>query len=99
MAKTDKPNPWRYAHMGAEFAGAALVLALVGWYIDRRYGSEPWGAVTGASVGFAGGLYLFIKDALKANRENAEAWKQSESPSQDPPSKTSNPDSEREREP
>lgn len=99
MAKSEKPNPWRYAHMGMEFAGAALVLALVGWFIDSRYGSEPWGAVTGATVGFAGGLYLFIKDAIQANRENAAAWKRSKSQTQAPPSTTPDANAERDAEP
>ena len=92
MADNGKPNPWRYAHMGLEFAGAALVLALVGWFIDGRYDTRPWGAVTGATVGFAGGMYLFIKDALQANRENAADYKNSKS-------ETRNPKSERDREP
>ena len=70
MADPKQPNPWRYAHMGLEFAGAALVLTLVGWYVDRTWGTRPWGAVIGACLGFTGGMYLFIKDALKANRES-----------------------------
>jgi F0F1-type ATP synthase assembly protein I len=68
MARNPQPNPWRFAHMGMEFAGAALVLALVGYYIDSRIGSRPWGAVIGATAGFTGGMYLFIKEALRANR-------------------------------
>ena len=69
MVEPKQPNPWRSTHMGLEFAGAALVMTLVGYYIDQRYGSKPWGVLIGASVGFAGGMYLFIKEALKANRE------------------------------
>lgn len=68
MAQQKNPNPWRYAHMGLEFSGAVLVLTLVGWYVDRQYGTRPWGAVIGATLGFSGGMYLFIKEALKAVR-------------------------------
>jgi len=71
MDKPNTPNPWRSAHMGLEFAGAALVMTLVGYYIDLRYESKPWGALIGATVGFAGGMYLFIKEALRANRESS----------------------------
>lgn len=71
MADPNRNNPWRSVHMGLEFAGAALVLALVGYYIDTKYGSGPWGALIGASVGFTGGMYLFIKEALRATRESS----------------------------
>ena len=63
-----QPNPWRMAHMGLELAGAVLVFGLVGWYVDHKMGSEPWGLGIGLFVGFVGGMYLFIKEALKANR-------------------------------
>lgn len=63
-----EPNPWRLAHMGLEFAGAVVVLAAVGWFIDRRAGTEPWGVIIGTVIGAAGGLYLFIKEALRLNR-------------------------------
>ena len=53
MAEPNRQNPYRSMHMGLEFAGAALVMALVGYYIDTQYGSKPWGALTGATVGFA----------------------------------------------
>ena len=71
MGEPNRNNPWRSAHMGLEFAGAALVMTFVGYYIDLRYGSKPWGAVIGATVGFTGGMYLFIKQALRANRESS----------------------------
>lgn len=71
MVEPNRNNPWRSVHMGLEFAGAALVLALIGYYIDTRYGSKPWGAMIGATVGFTGGMYLFIKEALKATRESS----------------------------
>lgn len=64
-------NMWRMAHMGLEFAGAMVVLALIGWLVDRRYGTAPIFALIGGGVGFTGGMYLFIKAALKANRANA----------------------------
>ena len=55
--------------MGLEFAGAALLLALVGYYIDRQAGTQPWGAVIGLGIGLVGGMYRFIKEALAANRQ------------------------------
>lgn len=80
MGSRDEPNPWRYTGLGMELVGAAIILGIIGWYIDRQYDSEPWGVLIGGSVGFIGGFYLFIKEALKANRPNS---KPSESTRQD----------------
>lgn len=74
MTESNRNKPLRSIHMGLEFAGAALVMALVGYYIDTQYGSKPWGALTGAIVGFTGGMYLFIKEALRANRESSKKY-------------------------
>lgn len=60
----------RMLHGGAELAGAALLLGAVGWWVDRRYGTEPWGVLIGGGVGMTGGMYLFIKQALDANRQS-----------------------------
>lgn len=69
MAKqSPQPNPWRMAHMGLEFAGAALILGAIGWYIDTQAGTKPWGAAIGLVIGLVGGFYRFIKEALAANR-------------------------------
>ena len=67
MAKQEDRNNYRMLHLGTELAGATVVLALIGWFIDDRYGTEPYGAMIGGSIGFIGGMYLFIKEALAAS--------------------------------
>ncbi|QDU32832.1 Putative F0F1-ATPase subunit (ATPase_gene1) [Poriferisphaera corsica] len=67
--KPQADNPWVMFHMGLEFAGAAVILTLIGWYfVDLKFDTGPWGALTGFAIGFIGGFYLFIKEALLANR-------------------------------
>ncbi|MEX0887277.1 MAG: AtpZ/AtpI family protein [Phycisphaeraceae bacterium] len=66
MAGEMQPNPWRYAHMGLELGGSVGLLAAAGYWVDWRFGTGPWGVVTGTCVGFIGGMYLFIKQALAA---------------------------------
>ena len=61
--------------MGLELAGAAIICGLIGWYIDRRLDSEPWGILIGGGIGFVGGFYVFIKQALKANRRPPKSGK------------------------
>lgn len=70
MPQPQQPNPWRYAHLGLELAGAIVVLALVGLWVDYRWQTGPWGVLVGVLFGAVGGLYLFIKDALAANRRS-----------------------------
>ena len=50
--------------MGLELAGAAIICGLIGWFI----GGET-GMLIGGGIGFVGSFYLFIKEALGANRE------------------------------
>ena len=64
MGSSNGPNPWRHAGMGLELAGAAIICGLIGWFI----GGET-GMLIGGGIGFVGSFYLFIKEALGANRE------------------------------
>lgn len=63
-------------HGGVELVAAALLLGAVGWWLDGRYGTEPWGVLIGGGVGLTGGMYLFIKQALAANRQSYRDLKQ-----------------------
>jgi len=40
----------------------------VGHWLDQRYGWH-WGAVIGAMLGVASGMYMLIKDAIKMNKD------------------------------
>jgi F0F1-type ATP synthase assembly protein I len=59
----------RHAGIGLEFAGAVAGFALLGYWVDRHYATQPWGLVGGVALGFLGGLYNFVKQALQAVRE------------------------------
>jgi F0F1-type ATP synthase assembly protein I len=55
--------------LGLEYAGAILLLGLLGhWWFDDDQGT-PWGLLVGALIGFTGATYNLIKIALKANRD------------------------------
>ena len=58
-------------HLGLEFVGGTLLFAGLGYWLDGRWGTAPWLAVIGGALGFAGGMWLLIKEAMKANREAA----------------------------
>lgn len=79
MTKDERPKRRRrraemgLTGMGFDLAAAVGVGTLIGWWIDRSYGTDPWGLVICALVGIVGGLYNFAKAgrraALRAQRE------------------------------
>ena len=68
---TDRRFPgWiRYSGVGLELAGATAGLALLGYWIDRRWGTAPWGFLAGVFIGIVGGLYNLVRESLQAARE------------------------------
>jgi F0F1-type ATP synthase assembly protein I len=73
-AAPDRGYPiWvRHAGIGLELAGAVAGFALIGYWIDSRYETSPWGLVVGVVLGLGGGLYNFVKQSLQATREAQE---------------------------
>lgn len=69
MADQRYPGWVRYSGVGLELAGATAGLALVGYWIDGRFGTSPWGILVGVIIGIVGGLYNLVKESLAAVRE------------------------------
>jgi ATP synthase protein I len=70
MADKERFPGWvRYSGVGLEMAGAVAGFALIGYWIDGRYGSKPWGILIGLVLGLTGGLYNLIRQSLQAERE------------------------------
>jgi len=63
------PGWVRHSGVGLELAGATAGLALIGYWVDGRFGTRPWGTVIGVVVGLVGGLYNLVRESLAAIRE------------------------------
>ena len=63
------PGWVRHSGVGLELAGALAGFALIGYWIDRWYGTDPWGLVIGVILGLVGGLYNLVRQSLQAVRE------------------------------
>lgn len=67
--KRERPEWLRWSGVGFEFAGAVAGFALIGWWLDGRYGWSPWGVVIGAALGLIGGTYNLIRQSLMAFKD------------------------------
>jgi len=63
------PGWVRYSGVGLELAGATAGLAFIGYWIDRRFGMQPWGILGGVVIGMVGGLYNLVRESLQAARD------------------------------
>lgn len=63
----------RYVGLGVEFVAAILGMALVGYWVDRRFDTAPWGLLVALAVGLIGGMYNFLRTALGAARGTSPA--------------------------
>lgn len=57
--------------LGFEFAAVLGTLTVVGLWVDRHYGTAPWGSLVGVGLGLAGGLFGFLKGAKRAWQTSA----------------------------
>ena len=56
------PGFGRAFSLGFEFVIGAMLFWLLGRFVDGRFGTEPWGQVVGAVVGWvAGFLHVYYK--------------------------------------
>jgi F0F1-type ATP synthase assembly protein I len=59
----------RYSGIGIELAGATAGFALIGYWLDGRFGTSPWATLGGVVIGLVGGLYHLVKESLDAVQE------------------------------
>ncbi len=69
MPIKDNGNWGQLASIGFEVAVGVGLGVAVGYWVDKRFGCEPWGTIVGAMVGLAGGMYLFIREGIRINKD------------------------------
>lgn len=60
---------YRHAGLGIELAAAVAGLTLAGLWTDYHFKTRPIGVLVGATLGVVGGLYNFIREALRMTRD------------------------------
>lgn len=51
----------RGASVAFEFCGSIAAGALLGWWIDERFGVGPWGAISLTVLGTVGGFIRLVR--------------------------------------
>jgi len=54
-----------YMGMGVQLAAAMTGFGALGWWLDSRFGTEPWLLLAGVILGATGGMINVIRTALK----------------------------------
>ena len=80
----DASELWRLSGLGIEFVGVVGGMIVVGWLLDRWFGTSPWLLLTGVFIGLVGGGYRFARDAQRAARRANEAYRRSHGPRSGP---------------
>ena len=60
--------PWAYVGLGFEIVVPIVLGLLLGLWLDGRWGTRPWLAVTGVVLGIAAGFYNFFRVVLGATK-------------------------------
>lgn len=59
-----------YLGLGAEIAAAMIVPLLIGYGIDKKFKTTPWGIIIGALFGFLGIFSIIYKLVVQSDVDN-----------------------------
>ncbi len=57
--------------LGLEFAVAVSLGVGLGFWLDKKWGSFPWGTIIGVFLGFALAMYIIIKEANRLKKADS----------------------------
>lgn len=66
----------RYGGLGLQFAISILLFLYVGQWVDRRYGTKPWGLLVGVFVGAGAAFYSMYRRLMADLRREEERDRQ-----------------------
>ncbi|MBK8012688.1 MAG: AtpZ/AtpI family protein [Deltaproteobacteria bacterium] len=64
------PRAGRASALGFELVGTVLAGGLIGYFIDRRFSTDPWGLVGGVVAFAAVGLVRLVVEAIRIAQDD-----------------------------
>ena len=66
----EQDNNWAaYLGLGTQLAVTVTAMVLLGVWLDGKFNTEPVLTIVFSFIGVAGGMYNFIKTAIKSDRK------------------------------
>ena len=59
-----------YLNIGYFFGASVTVMTLLGFYLDKKWQTDPWLTVSGAVLGIAMGFYNFFKTVFNLEKKD-----------------------------
>lgn len=59
-----------YMGLGTELAASVVGMLLIGYFLDKHFGTSPWLLLVGAAAGLIGGFYNFIREIQKLSKRD-----------------------------
>jgi F0F1-type ATP synthase assembly protein I len=57
-------SPWAYLNAGLQFGALVGLGAALGWWLDRRFGWEPWATAACSLVAVVAAVYHLLRSTL-----------------------------------
>lgn len=61
-----------YLNIGYFFGASVTVMTLAGYFLDKRWQTDPWLTVFGAVLGIGMGFYNFFKTVLNLEKKDGD---------------------------
>ena len=69
MPKDDDTRWGVLLTVGFETLAGVLLGLFIGQWLDRRFNWSPWGTICSTLLGAIAGMYLMIREGIRANRD------------------------------
>ena len=85
-----KPQDLKALNLGIELVAAIGGFAVIGWWLDQRYGTDPWLLLAGVTLGTVGGCWntwrqVSQDEQRRRAQRDAQARRQDDTAPKDPP--------------